>query len=265
MLLDSEGVLWLTDFGLAKRADEATLTVKGALMGTPQYMSPEQAESLERPLDHRTDLYSLGATLYELATGRPVFESATPQGIIARILNEQPARPRTVRPDLPRDLETIILTCLAKDPSHRYETAHALAQDLRAVADGRPIQARRTPVLERMTRYVRKQRKAILRGAIVVAVTSLLIAGSFLGWRWYSISRLGRLLLATDGPPLSAEVLSASGEDRIKEPFAVGTHTVLSVPEGGYRLRVEGRGVLSQTYQFGARPRRAGQLPHRRR
>ncbi len=144
LLLDPEGVVWLTDFGLAKRADEATLTVSGALMGTPRYMSPEQAESLERPVDHRTDLYSLGATLYELATGRPVFESATPHGVIARILNEQPARPREVRPGLPRDLETIILTCLAKDPSQRYQTAHALADDLRAVLDGRPIRARRS-------------------------------------------------------------------------------------------------------------------------
>ncbi len=250
LLLDLEGVLWLTDFGLSKRTGEATLTDKGALLGTPQYMSPEQAESLERPLDHRTDLYSLGATLYELATGRPVFESATPRGIIERILNEQPARPRKVRPNLPRDLETIILTCLAKDPSHRYQTAHALAEDLRAVKDGRPIQARRTPLRERVTRYVRKQRKAIGRGSIVVAVTSLLIAGSFLGWRSYSDSRLGRVLLATDGSPLTAEVLSMSGEERIGEPFAVGTHTAQSVPAGGYRLRVEGRGVLSQTYRF---------------
>ena len=142
LLLDPEGVVWLTDFGLAKRADEVTLTVSGALMGTPRYMSPEQAESLQRPVDHRTDLYSLGATLYELATGRPVFESATPHGVIAQILNEEPARPRQVRPGLPRDLETIILTCLAKDPSQRYQTAHALADDLRAVLDGRPIRAR---------------------------------------------------------------------------------------------------------------------------
>src|SRR5262249_8391880 len=78
LLLDAEGVVWLTDFGLAKRADEVTLTVSGTLMGTPRYMSPEQAESLQRTIDHRTDLYSLGASLYELATGRPVFESATP-------------------------------------------------------------------------------------------------------------------------------------------------------------------------------------------
>ena len=113
------------------------------LMGTPRYMSPEQAESVQRPIDHRTDLYSLGASLYELATGRPVFESTAPKGVIVQILTEEPARPRQIRPDLPRDLETIILTCLAKDPGQRYATAQALAEDLRAVLDGRPIQARR--------------------------------------------------------------------------------------------------------------------------
>jgi predicted Ser/Thr protein kinase len=140
LLLDAEGLIWLTDFGLAKRADEATLTLSGALMGTPRYMSPEQAESLRHPIDHRTDLYSLGATLYELATGRPVFDSDTPHGVIAQILTEEPPRPRQSRPDLSPDFETIILTCLAKEPARRYATAQALAEDLRAARDGRPIQ-----------------------------------------------------------------------------------------------------------------------------
>ena len=96
--------------------DEATLTVHGTLMGTPRYMSPEQAASLRQPVDRRTDVYSLGATLYELATGRPLFESAMPHLVIAQILTEEPARPRQVRPALPRDLETVILNCLAKEP-----------------------------------------------------------------------------------------------------------------------------------------------------
>ena len=265
LLLDPEGVVWLTDFGLAKRADEATLTVSGALMGTPRYMSPEQAESLQRPVDHRTDLYSLGATLYELATGRPVFESATPHGVIARILNEQPARPRQVRPGLPRDLETIILTCLAKDPSQRYQTAHALADDLRAVLDARPIRARRTPLHERMTRYVRKRRKAISLGSMVVAATTLLIVGSFLAWRSYNESRLGRVLLSTDGPPLTAQVLSETGDEAVGEPFAIGTHTVASLPADQYRLRVDGPGILGQTYRFGVNRGELGTLPRRRR
>ena len=128
LLLDPDGVVWLTDFGLAKRMDEATLTVHGTLMGTPRYMSPEQAASLQQPVDRRTDLYSLGATLYELATGVPVFESAMPHLVIAQILTEEPARPRQIRPALPRDLETVILTCLAKEPARRYQSAQALAR-----------------------------------------------------------------------------------------------------------------------------------------
>ncbi len=164
LLLDREGIVWLTDFGLAKRADEVTMTASGTLMGTPRYMSPEQAESLQRTIDHRTDLYSLGASLYELATGRPVFESSTPHGVIIQILTEEPARPRQIRPDLPRDLETIILTCLAKDPAQRYQTAQALVDDLRSFLEGRPIKARRVPILERAVRYVRKRKKALGAG-----------------------------------------------------------------------------------------------------
>ena len=224
LLLDTEGVVWLTDFGLAKRADEATLTVTGTLMGTPRYMSPEQAESLQRPVDHRTDLYSLGATLYELATGQPVFESATPHGVIAQILTEEPARPRQVRPDLPRDLETIILTCLAKDPSQRYQTAQALAEDLRAVLDGRPIRARRAR--SRARGALRPQAEEGDRsGAIGIAATVLLMLGAVLGWRYYSDWRLGRVELTTDGPPLTAQVLAESGDEPIGEPFDFGTRT----------------------------------------
>jgi hypothetical protein len=277
LLLDSEGVVWLTDFGLAKRADEATLTLSGALMGTPRYMSPEQAESLQqtidhrtdlyslgasymspeqaeslqRPVDHRTDVYSLGATLYELATGRPVFEAATPHGVLARILTEEPVWPRQVRPELPRDLETIILTCLSKDPAQRYPSAQALADDLRAGLDGRPLQARRAGLAERAVRYVRKHQKAIAAGAIGVAATLLLLLGTVLGWRSYSEWRLGRVVLTTEGPPLTAQVLPDADDEPLGEPFAIGTHTALSLPAGDYRLRVKGTGRLGQTYRFG--------------
>jgi len=248
LLLDSEGVVWLTDFGLAKRADEVTLTASGALMGTPRYMSPEQAESLHRSIDHRTDVYSLGASLYELATGRPVFDSVTPHGVVIQILTEDPARPRQVRPDLPRDLETIVQTCLAKDPAQRYQTAQALSDDLRALLEGRPILARRVPLVERCVRYVRKRSKTFGRGALVVAATTLLIVSSFLGWRSYSEWRTGEVVLTTDGPPLRAQVLPDSGDEPIGEPFDVGTRTPRRLPAAEYRLRVTGNGLLGETY-----------------
>ena len=250
LLLDAEGVLWLTDFGLAKRADEVTLTVRGALLGTPRYMSPEQAESLERPIDHRTDLYSLGASLYELATGQPVFDSPAPHAVIAQILTEEPAKPRRLRPSLPRDLETIILTCLAKDPSERYQTAQALAADLRAVLERRPIKARRLRATERVVRFVRSRRKVLGAGAIGVAATVLLLVGATLAWRSYSEWRLGRVVFTNDGPPLSAQVLSESGNELAGEPIDVVGRSAVSLPEGDYRLRVTGHGRLGRTYRF---------------
>jgi serine/threonine protein kinase len=250
LLLDREGIVWLTDFGLAKRADEVTMTASGALMGTPRYMSPEQAESLQKTIDHRTDVYSLGASLYEMAAGRPVFESATPHGVLIQILTEEPVRPRQLRPDLPRDLETIILTCLAKDPAQRYQTALALAADLRAMLEGRPIQARRVSVVERVARYVRKRRNELSRVAMIVAATTLLIVGSYQGWRFYNDLQLGRVVLTTDGPPLTAQVLAESSDEAIGEPFDIGTRTMRRFPAGDRRLRVTGRGLLGQTYRF---------------
>jgi tRNA A-37 threonylcarbamoyl transferase component Bud32 len=250
LLLDNEGAVWLTDFGLAKCADEVTLTVCGMLMGTPRYMSPEQAESVRWPIDHRTDIYSLGASLFELATGRPVFDATAPMGVLAQILTEEPARPRQICPDLPRDLETIILTCLAKDPAQRYQTAQALAEDLRAVLDGRPIRARRASAIGVAVRYVRKRKKALAAGAVVAAATVLLVAGALFGWRFYSDWRLGRVVLSTTGPALTAAVLPESGGGPIGEPFDIGAHTTLALPAGDYRLRVQGLGRLGQTYRF---------------
>lgn len=251
LLLDREGIVWLTDFGLAKRADEVTMTVSGALMGTPRYMSPEQAEAVRRPVDHRTDLYSLGATLYELATGQPLFNATTTHGLLAQILTEEPPRPRTLRAGIPRDLETVILTCLAKDPARRYKTAQALADDLRAVLDGRPIQARRAPWTERLARSIRKHQKAVKVAVTAVAASLIVVAGLYGGWRWYSDWRLGRALLSTDGPPLTAEVLPAEGENPLVEPFTIGTRTALALPAGDYRLRLNAPGRRGRTYRLG--------------
>ncbi|MCA9070226.1 MAG: serine/threonine protein kinase, partial [Planctomycetaceae bacterium] len=98
LLLDDEGRIWLTDFGLAKRLDDVTLSKTGALLGTPRYMSPEQAMASKHPVDHRTDIYSLGATLYELMTGRPVFQADSPHQVIHQILHQDPLPPRQLSP-----------------------------------------------------------------------------------------------------------------------------------------------------------------------
>jgi hypothetical protein len=250
LLLDASGILWLTDFGLAKRSDEASLTVTGTLMGTPRYMSPEQAESLTRPIDHRTDIYSLGASLYELATGKPIFEAETPHGVIAKVLHEEPIAPRQVRPGLPRDLETIILTCLAKDSARRYPTANAVAEDLRAVLDARPIRARRVRMPERAVRYVWKRRKLIAVATLAVMISALGMVGGALGWRWRSDWLKGHLVLNTDGPALRAEILHADRDEPVADEFTVPNTTPMALPEGEYRVRLSAPGRPSETYRF---------------
>ncbi len=116
LLIDESGKLWVSDFGLARIAGQVDLTLSGVVMGTLRYMSPEQAFGTRVVVDHRADIYSLGATLYELITLRPVFDGDDRLELLRKIANEQPRRPRTFDPAIPRDLETIVLKTLAKDP-----------------------------------------------------------------------------------------------------------------------------------------------------
>jgi hypothetical protein len=250
LILEGQGTIWLTDFGLAKRLDTVNLTLSGILLGTPRYMSPEQASALKQAIDHRTDIYNLGATLYELATGRPVFDGDTPQAVISQILHAEPVAPRQLRPGLPRDLETIILKCLAKEPGHRYETAQALADDLQAFQEGRAIKARRANLIERSVRWIRKQRKSGLVAAVAATVAVLLVAGGVWGWRAYHDAQLGWLTLtSSDSTPLIAEVLEAGRDKLVAEPFTVPTQRPIALPNGWYRLCVCGPGRFSETYQ----------------
>src|SRR5262249_41707794 len=141
LLLDGRGNLWVTDFGLAQLPTEASLTLSGDLVGTLRYMSPEQALAQRVGIDHRTDIYSLGATLYELLTLRPVFAGGDRQQLLRQIAFEEPVPPRRVNKAIPADLETIVLKALEKDPADRYATAQELADDLRRLLEDRPIQA----------------------------------------------------------------------------------------------------------------------------
>ncbi len=131
LLLDAENRLWLTDFGLARKLDNVTLSIAGAIIGTPRYMSPEQAAAAVKRVDYRSDIFSLGATLYELLTGVPAFRGDTPMAVIQNILTAEPVPVRTLSPTTHRDLETIVMKCLAKEPRDRYESADDLAADLR--------------------------------------------------------------------------------------------------------------------------------------
>jgi hypothetical protein len=249
LLLDGEGVLWLSDFGLARRSDEAALTATGVLLGTPRYMSPEQAAALKQPVDHRTDVYSLGATLYELAAGRPVFDGDSPQRLLAQIQQAEPVPPRRLRPDLPRDLETVLLKCLAKEPAQRYASAGELADDLRRFGNGEAVRARRTPVLTRLRRWAGRQRGGARAAALAVLATMLFFGVGAFAWLSYRQPRLGQVSFTTPGPAARAEVFDAGG-NLVLPPFTVPTEEPLTLPGGWYRLRLVAPGRLSEDYQI---------------
>ena len=152
LLLDTAGVVWITDFGLAKAEDDG-LTATGDILGTLRYMAPERFRGEG---DARADVYALGLTLYELLTLRPAFDSSDRLKLIERIKTEEPARPRSLDGRIPRDLETIVLKAIDKDPERRYPTADAMAEDLRRFLDDEPIQARRISGAERAWRWCRR-------------------------------------------------------------------------------------------------------------
>ena len=139
LMVDATGHLWVADFGLARFQTDASLTVSGDILGTLRYMSPEQALGNRGVVDQRTDVYSLGATLYELITLSPPFEGSNRQDLLRRIAQDEPRRPRLKRPEIPLDLETIVMKAMAKDPASRYATAGELALDLQRFLDDQPI------------------------------------------------------------------------------------------------------------------------------
>jgi predicted Zn-dependent protease len=177
LLLAPDGRLSLNDFGLARMLEEPGMTMTGEFVGTPAYMSPEQITAGRAPLDHRTDIYSLGATLYELLTLRPPFAGERRDQVIAQIIHKEPKPPRKVNKKVPVDLETICLKALDKDPDRRYLTAGALAEDLRRYVNRFAIAARRAGPVARAVKWVRRRPGvAALLGGLFVA---LLAAGLF--------------------------------------------------------------------------------------
>ena len=154
LLIDAKGNIWVTDFGLARRLADPGLTHHDSLLGTPRYMSPEQART--GSIDGRTDVYSLGATLYELLTLRPPFDGQSAAELLDQIGRDEPVPPRKFQPRLPRDLETIVLKALAKRPVDRYATAAELAEDLARFLSHEPVKARRISPIGRLWRVARR-------------------------------------------------------------------------------------------------------------
>jgi WD40 repeat protein len=166
LLLDVHGTLWMTDFGLAKEEEADDLTVTGDVVGTLRYLAPER---LSGAADARSDVYSLGATLYELLTLRPAFTEPVRNRLVKQVLHDEPPPPSAVEPRVPRDLETIVLKAMAKEPTRRYQSAAELADDLGRFLADEPLRARRATALERGRRWCR-------RNPVVAALTAAVVA-----------------------------------------------------------------------------------------
>jgi eukaryotic-like serine/threonine-protein kinase len=177
ILLDRSGHPRVTDFGLAKKLQgDSGLTGSGQIMGTPSYMPPEQAGRNRGEVGPAADVYALGATLYALVTGRPPFQAATAMDTVIQVIGAEPVPPRRLNPSIPRDLETIILKCLEKEPGKRYVSAAALAGDLGRFLAGEPILARPVGPLERSWRWCKRSPWLAAAGASAAALLMAVVA-----------------------------------------------------------------------------------------
>jgi len=205
ILVRDDGTAVLTDFGLAREEGLPSMTQSGLFAGTPYYVSPEQAMSRRIRVDHRTDIFSLGVTLYELITLRRPFEGRSSQEVLARIVGKEPPNPQKLNPRLAPDLVTIVLKAIEKDPERRYATAGAMAEDIRAFLEYRPIAARRTSVAHRLRRWLRREPlKAAFAGVLLLGIPVIAALGGYVLARRPEIAaarqaaRLARVELALE-------------------------------------------------------------------
>jgi serine/threonine protein kinase/Tfp pilus assembly protein PilF len=173
LMLDAEGRLYITDFGLARIGTDAGVTMTGDLVGTLRYMAPEQALGNRAVVDHRADTYSLGVTLYELLTLEPAFDGADRGRLLRQIAEEDPRAPRKIDRRIPAELETITLKAMAKAPEDRYQSAQRLAEDLRAFLEDRPIKAKPPSLVGRAAKWSRRHRGLIAATAAILVVLTI--------------------------------------------------------------------------------------------
>ncbi|MBU0717210.1 MAG: serine/threonine protein kinase [Planctomycetes bacterium] len=181
LILSTDGRIMVADFGLAKVVDDESLTLTGSFLGTLRYISPEQAMAKRVRVDHRTDIYSLGATMYELLCFQPAFPGDDDKEVLGAIIARDPAGPRKIDHHVPPELETICLKTLEKSPDARYATARALAEDLRCYIHDLPIRATRPGLVRRLFKFTRRHKAAVIA---VVAVVLLVGTGTFSVRQW---------------------------------------------------------------------------------
>jgi hypothetical protein len=242
ILLDLDGRPHITDFGLAKKLESGSeLTASGQVMGTPSYMSPEQARGDRAEVGTAADVYAMGATLYALLTGRPPFQSATAMETLLQVVGEKPVPPRRLNAAIPRDLETICLKCLEKAPQKRYASARALARDLERYLSGQPIHARPVGKLEAAAKWCiplifRHPVVAIWVGISPLLILRDLFSAMFL-YDPHANIFISRLLPILSDAALTGAVAAAMFVPRRRRPVAVFLVTVAFAYYGYYNLQ----------------------------
>lgn len=238
LLVDDKGRIWIADFGLAYVASDVSMTRSGELVGTLRYMSPEQAQGQRASVDHRTDVYSLGATLYELLTLCPLFPAEDRAALLYQILHEDPRPPHLVEPAVPRELETIVLKSLAKSAAERYSSAAEMAEDLRRYLTERPILAKRPTLLDRTRKWFRRHPGLLTAAALLLLFAAIAssIAASMI-WNQQLLTQQAlqreqqrareaesRFLMARR---VADELIQLAEDESLDEPFQEGLRTRL--------------------------------------
>ena len=261
LLVDASGNLWITDFGLARGRTEQGLTRSEDLVGTLRYMSPEQALAKRGLVDHRTDIYSLGVTLYEALTLEPAYAGSDRDDLLRQIAMCAPRPPRRLRPSIPVALETIVLKAIAREPERRYASAQDLADDLQRFLENRPIRAVRPTLWERLTKWCGRHKPVLMAAAVLGTLAAVgLIACTILIWREKE---------AAKASAAEAEIQRQRAEANFSQAL-FGAWELLSPPRrrAPGRQRPQGQGPAAGTRQTGREilsgicPRRE-QRPHR--
>jgi mono/diheme cytochrome c family protein len=228
VMLTADGTPKIADFGLAKRLDDDPgHTHSGEILGTPSYMAPEQAEGKKDQIGPATDVYALGTILYELLAGEPPFRGTSPLHSLRLVLGQEPISPSHLVPSVPRDLAAICLKCLEKSPARRYDSAQALADDLRRFLDGRPVTARHIGPAGRAWKWLRRHRQAV---ALCAAVGTLVLVPVFLLVGEYRAERELRQRAHAQAPLvreiLQRHCIECHGQDpkRVEKNLAILNH-----------------------------------------